>query len=848
MLRLALATAMIASVAVITPPAEPARAADAETLRVDLAAPTGDFRGGATGILYGLGDPGVPSRDLIAGMRPHAVSQKAPDGEQHPNGDALVVADELFAAGGQDVHIYAQDVYSRWPYQDLGIDDYLARLGPQLEKVARRPDRARFVWTIFNEPDGIWYQDWTTKKDKFLADWTTVYRTVKAVIPEARIAGPGETHYIDNRLRDFLTYAKANGVLPDFISWHELGPDSLTYYRGNFSKYRQMEKDLGIGPLPIEINEYANRRDTSVPGQLIQWITMFEDTKVNAQLAYWTLAGNLSDHAVRADRANGGWWLTKWYADLSGQTVGVTPPQPSVRDTLQGLATLDRSRKQATVLLGGTAAPVTVAVSGIDRRLFGRKVDVTVRKAAWSGYEGDAGAPPVIAATRATVLDGTVNISVPAGDRMAAYQVVIRPAAGAPPRADAPWSASYEAEAGTVENAIVYRQDQDAWNYAASGGQDVGSMKSADSRVTVDVDVPRDGTYTLGVTYGTNAFVGQQALYVDGGYRQTLTYPATLGWSYRGRLDVPVTLTAGRHAISLRTSTPDGFLGGVSDCTLDRIQLTEVTGPERAAHPADTARLAAGARLNPADGTAILPRGGTATFFLAAAEDGYYEVNTSLSAVGHGRVELALYEQAVADFAVPGRGEWTGASTVFLRAGITRLTLTNSGPAPVTIGGVDQRRDSAADRASVRVEAEAGVLAGGATVASGRWASGGSYVGYIGNGGTLTVPRPATLNRPGQFQLTVGYAQADKNTGHPYNTDAITRFADLTEQGSSGAPTRLAFRHNYTWDGFWPQTFRLDLTTPDGALTFGNNTAWGPNVDWVQLSPLVVSTAVHRRH
>jgi hypothetical protein len=48
-------------------------------------------------------------------------------------------------------------------------------------------------------------------------------------------------------------------------------------------------------------------------------------------------------------------------------------------------------------------------------------------------------------------------------------------------------------------------------------------------------------------------------------------------------------------------------------------------------------------------------------------------------------------------------------------------------------------------------------------------------------------------------------------------------------------------------DGFWAETFRLDLTTPDGPLTFGNDLAWGPNIDWIQLSPLVVSTSVRRR-
>ena len=34
--------------------------------------------------------------------------------------------------------------------------------------------------------------------------------------------------------------------------------------------------------------------------------------------------------------------FVKWYADLAGDTVRVTPPHPDTRDSLQGLATLDK--------------------------------------------------------------------------------------------------------------------------------------------------------------------------------------------------------------------------------------------------------------------------------------------------------------------------------------------------------------------------------------------------------------------------------------------------------------------------------------------------------------------------
>ncbi|MEU4250005.1 hypothetical protein AB0F15_21610 [Amycolatopsis sp. NPDC026612] len=151
-------------------------------------------------------------------------------------------------------------------------------------------------------------------------------------------------------------------------------------------------------------------------------------------------------------------------------------------------------------------------------------------------------------------------------------------------------------------------------------------------------------------------------------------------------------------------------------------------------------------------------------------------------------------------------------------------------------------RDAAADRRAVGVEAESGRLAGGAAATPGPWASGGSSVGWLGNGGTVTIPRADPVRPPGQYDLTVAYAQAEKNTGHPYNTDTITRTLVATEAG--GTTTPAPYRHNYTWDGFWPETSPIDLTTEGGALTFGNPAAWGPNVGWLQLAPLVVANTV----
>jgi hypothetical protein len=124
----------------------------------------------------------------------------------------------------------------------------------------------------FNEPDWIWYDLKTTdqaqyiaNRDRFLADWAAACRTIRSLNPGALIVGPNEAYYDSRFIPDFLSYAKAGDVLPDVISWHELRPSSLRTYRSSYTGFRELEKQLGIPPLPIDINEYGNRRDLSNP-------------------------------------------------------------------------------------------------------------------------------------------------------------------------------------------------------------------------------------------------------------------------------------------------------------------------------------------------------------------------------------------------------------------------------------------------------------------------------------------------------------------------------------------------------------------------------------------------------
>jgi len=158
-------------------------------------------------------------------------------------------------------------------------------------------------------------------------------------------------------------------------------PTITRTYRSSYAAYRALEKQDGISPLPINIDEYADRYHLSNPGEMVQWLSMFEDTKVYAAMPFWDIADNYSDNAVRNDEPNGSWWLLDWYGALTGDTVSVTPPQPGMIDTLQGLASLDTATKQARIIVANPAGgDASVAINGIGRSVFGGQVLLCLRR------------------------------------------------------------------------------------------------------------------------------------------------------------------------------------------------------------------------------------------------------------------------------------------------------------------------------------------------------------------------------------------------------------------------------------------------------------------------------------
>jgi hypothetical protein len=840
----------------------PQATAATQQISVDLAADTGPVYHGASGALYGLSEDGVPGLPLLAPLHVRTIAQKPPGGAQHPTGDADQVAGEFVAAGGSQILVYVQDYYSQWPYQNNGITDYENVVDTVAASLKASPYHSHYVYVPFNEPDGNWYSplnpsssSYATNLAKFESDWTTIYHRIKTDDPTAVIAGPNTANYYPQLFSDFLTYAKNNGVLPDIITWHELSPSSISNFPTNLASVKSIESGLGIS-LPVNIDEYADRRDLSDPGQLVQWISMFEKAKVDADQAFWDVADNYSDNAVETDKPNGSWWLYDWYGQLTGDTVAVTPPSPGTVDTLAGLAALDTSKKQARIILGGTSTASNLVLNNIPSSVFGSSVHVSIQSTTWSGYDGTAYTPKDTYEGDFTVSGGSVTIPVATTDPMAAYQVIVTPATAASgtTATDTAWTARYEAENAALTDATVYTQGtvSNANGYATSGSQDVGSIDKSDSRVVFTVNVPTTGRYLLSTFYGNQTFLpAQQIFRVDSGAWSYLTYPATLNWVFRSHLDQYVTLSAGAHTLTYGVSDPS-FGTATGQVTLDRVDLTYapsavpgVTGPATS-YEAETADLSGGATTASATsgytgtGYANAPTSSTVTFAVDADADGYYTLGLRYGGAA-GALGLTADGSTVENVTTSATSGWNStADKVYLHAGINDLAYTVTGAATTRIDRLDVTPDTADTGTTYQAEASGNTLGGTAVVTSNSYAAGGKYVGYIGDGAANTLTFTG-VNAPtsGTYRLAITYANFDSASSGNYNENLIDRGMTITT--SAGTNETAHFRNTYSWSQFWTVDVLVQLNQGANTITFGNSTAYAPNIDQITVAPLALS-------
>ncbi|MFF0003388.1 LamG-like jellyroll fold domain-containing protein [Streptomyces tibetensis] len=842
-------------------------------LTVDLGSDTGAFHGGASGTLYGVYGPDVPTNNLMEGMGLRTVSTKAQDGPQHPGADALEVVKPLADSTDGDVYIYMTDIHRGFPYEWPGdtpaqkLKLYEEKMAKQVDQVLRLPKQYQdnIVFVPFNEPEGNmfgtgeWSYDkvsWLNDPDDYFAAWDSAYKLIKTRMPDARIAGPN-TSILYDQVKGFLTHTLAAGTLPDVITWHELShPEAV---RQSVAKYRAWEKDLFKGTdregtqLPININEYAFNYHTSVPGQMIQWVSAIEESKVDADIAYWNIDGNLSDSAVQSNRGNGQWWLLNSYASMSGHTVKVTPPFPGENYTMQGVATLDEKKKQSRLIFGGSTGKGHVTFAGVPEKVFGKRVHAWVREIEWSGQVGDSSGPKLLAETNLTV-GGDGRVALDFGDGVlpklkesSAYEVVLSPAGEAKGTQAPPvrWQSSYEAEdaahtgSGWSKNGPE-GSPRDVSKFYTSGGYDVGGLRTgSDVALDFTVDVPEDGTYDLSVfanslnTYDkveaqgpTNVF-----LRVDGkaAGEQELHLPLGYKWVVWDHADTKVELTKGKHTLTLAAKSADGKRATKGDAIVDRLTLSlPRASADTQVYEGELAWPAGGARPvydlpKPAatgSGAVRIAKDQSATFWVYSPAD--REATLRVDTLGGTGTRLSVNGHDVLRLA-KGRSS----AAVSLSGGVNKVTVTG-GPATTLVDRLTVTPTEGTLPART-YEAGAATLAGSATLAPLSLATDGTAItgigGAPGNGNTATFT--VTADRAGLYALRVRYSNPEQSEATHYNPDPLARHADISVNGDTAH--RVGFPHSFHENNFWELTVPVQLKK--GKNTIGFRSEELPNFD-----------------
>jgi len=465
-----------------------------------------------------------------------------PNGETAPTGDSLKVA-PIAARHGATVTIRMPDIYPNFPYRWVSMEDWRAKVRQQVGDRLASAAPNIYAYEIWNEPNWTWD---TEAAGPFDDAWAITHAEIRALDTDTPIMGPSIDRWNASWMRRFLVNAKASGTLPEIVSWHELDPnnDPANDLYQHVVEYRQMERELGIGPLPISLNEYGSPRDMAVPGALTRFLARLERAEVDtANLAFWHKPGRLADLVVDNSRPNGAWWLYKWYGDMTGSMVRTVSPSNTGR-SLEGLASVDQGARTVRAIVGGARGDMLLRLHGLDSvRGLGTTVRAQVWSTTWTGTDGAAPAPTERFEGDYRVRSGAVTVPLSDMELDEAYYVVLtRPAAVAPQHE----RHRYEAESARLRGART------AFGEAASNGSYV-RLKGKRSSAGFAVTVPAAGPYTLSVRYADPGGLAAQKLFVNGPRPlRVIAYERTARGEF-GTLRTNVELARGRNTLRLQT-------------------------------------------------------------------------------------------------------------------------------------------------------------------------------------------------------------------------------------------------------------------------------------------------------
>jgi hypothetical protein len=284
-------------------------------------------------------------------------------------------------------------------------------------------------WDMWNEPN-IFF--WGRTQSQYLEMIRRGTQLVRAAIPGAVIEGPsyaGVPTSSNSWWTTYLDYVKANNVVPNIVSWHDLPGDPAT----DAVNLAGMLSARGMSITGTSVNEYGAFGDEQQPGPSAWYISRLERCNCDGARANWGMVGqtpSLYDTfgwlvTANANQPMGQWWVYKRYADQTGQRTKITPSSSH-----DGIVFQDSSAKKSIAVYGakagGAQGAIDVRYTGIPSWLNSTgSVNVLVeRMPSTNAY---VSAPTVVSNSRVTVSGGAITVSLNWTSAKDAYAVTLTP-------------------------------------------------------------------------------------------------------------------------------------------------------------------------------------------------------------------------------------------------------------------------------------------------------------------------------------------------------------------------------------------------------------------------------------
>jgi hypothetical protein len=446
--RSLLAVPALIALALVAQPATPALAA-VDSMTVDMSTFGGTPTYRASGFIYGISQNGsTPSSSLqsqikVRIMRAGGSQIGCPNGG-YVNGGYTARWNFIKAyyararATGARFSLLLSGMWGsdgvcnvpRWPGDSGNWTEYTNFVNQLIADARANGMTGSDVrWDMWNEPN-IFF--WGRTQSQYLEMIRRGTQLVRAAIPGAVIEGPsyaGVPTSGNSWWTTYLNYVKANNVVPNIMSWHDLPGDPAT----DGANLSGMLSSRGISIAGTSVNEYGAFGDEQQPGPSAWYIARLERCGCDGARANWGMVGqtpSLYDTfgwlvTANAGQPMGQWWVYQRYATQSGQRTKITAGSSHDGTVFQDSG----ARKSVAVYgarAGGAQGAIDVRYANLPSWLpSGGSVNVLVeRMPSTNAY---VSAPTVVSNGRVTVSGNAVTVSLNWTNAKDAYAVTLTP-------------------------------------------------------------------------------------------------------------------------------------------------------------------------------------------------------------------------------------------------------------------------------------------------------------------------------------------------------------------------------------------------------------------------------------